>query len=500
MFNAALQSVFSRGQNLSKSFLKQKQKSRSWVQARRKLSTLIALMLFCPLAGNAAVNYSTSAHGDTGTGVDRSSVPSIYSTGNCGHCHEQHASFAGSEPTPTGGPDKFLLLAATETAPTTPYSASDNACFQCHSDSSSSYQTGGMTNYDYSGTFAGFTGFSGTGGSSPDDILEAFNETHSHDLDYIYTYVEGSSTYSRSSYFSYFTANSNPCTACHNPHLAKRNSSDTDDRTLAVMSMPNDHENLYGWDTGESAADWNSTTTSYIAPTSEPTGVNTPDYNSFCLYCHQYQVPSSSHTRHLDGSTVDYYEPIDWTTDGSPDGDGNQTGTYLPPGDKHGVNNATSTAATDAPYNGTADVALSCMNCHEAHGSENDYMHRRSINGVPLGVVITGVTNDRGNHCLPCHTEDAGGNKWKDTHHGGGFTNDNPYKGNADRDGDGQNDPCTWCHGSTNQASADFPIPCEDCHFHGSYVDENDKYTATGIANSVKYVKPDIAPYRRKTF
>jgi len=469
--------------------------------AKYQTLLFISVVLLCPTIGGAAVTYSDSAHGDTGAGVDRTSLPSAYSIGNCGHCHEQHTSFAGNEPNPTGGPDEFLLLADTDTAATATYSVGDNGCFQCHSDTT--YQDGGITNYDYSGTFAGFTGSSGTGGVSPDDIMEAFNENHSHDLDHIYDYVEGNGTYSRPTDFTFFTANSNPCTACHNPHLAKRNKSSINNRTLTVMSMPDDHESLYGWDTDESAADWNSglmASPSYIAPTGEPTGANTPDYNSFCLYCHQYEVPSVLHTRHLDGATVSYYEPIDWTTDGSPDGDGNQTGIYDPPGDKHGVNNATSTAATDAPFNGAADVALSCMNCHEAHGSENDYMHRRSINGTALGVVIAGTTNERGNHCLPCHTEDAGGNKWKDTHHGGTgalAANDNPYKAQQlDRDGDGSNDGCDYCHGASSQASPDFPIPCEDCHFHGSYVDENDKY----VDPSVKYIKPDKAPYRRKTF
>ena len=253
--------------------------------------------------------------------------------------------------------------------------------------------------------------------------------------------------------------------------------------------MPDDHENLYGWDSGESAADWNSGLMSapgYIAPIGEPTGANTPDYNSFCLYCHVYAVPSPLHTRHMDGSVVDYYESIDWAANS---GDGNQTGTYIVPGDKHGVNIATGYAAVDTPYNITADsspadVALSCINCHEAHGSENDYMHRRSINGTALGVVISGVTNDRGNHCLPCHTEYSTGNKWKDTHHGGAFNNDNPYKASLARAG--YTNKCLYCHAVASANDPSFPIPCEDCHFHGSYVDENDKHTAAGAAAGVK--------------
>jgi len=467
----------------------------------RRFLPLLAVVFMTPLVGHAAINYTDSAHGNLSAGVDRTSLPA-YSIGNCAHCHEQHGSVGGSEPNPIGGPDVYLLLAETKGSSTSPYSTSDNACFQCHSDSS--LQDGGIVNYDYSGTFAGFTGSSGTGGVSPNDIMEAFSDTHSHDMEYIYAYVEGSGTYSRPTDFPYFKAGSNPCTACHNPHLAKRNKSAINNRTLSVMSMPDDHDNLYGWDTGESADDWNSglmAAPSYIAPTGEPTGANTPDYNSFCLYCHQHRTPTDARTRHLDGAPVSFFEAIVWDANG---GDGNQNGVYVVPGDKHGVNIATGSAALDSPYNINAatnnpdDVALSCINCHEPHGSENDYMHRRSINGTPLGVVITGITNDRGNHCLPCHTEDTGGNKWKDTHHGGGFTNDNPYKASLTRAG--YSNKCLYCHGATQASDPDFPIPCEDCHFHGSYVDENDKHTAAGAAAGVKYVKPDNEPYRRKTF
>lgn len=463
---------------------------------------LLFFLLPVPFA-YAAVVYSDSAHGHSLAGVKRTSLPTEYAQGNCAHCHEQHHSIGGSEPGPADGPAPFLLMAQSIQTAVVPYAVTDNGCFQCHSDTS--LQSGGLLNYDYSATFASYMGPTGSGGVSPDDIMEAFNENHSHDLNHIYDYVEGNGTYSRPTDFSYFQADSNPCTACHNPHLAKRNKSAPSDRTLSVMSMPDNHENLYGMSTGESADDWYSgqmTAPSYIAPYDEPAGANTPDYNTFCLYCHQYETPADVRTRHLDGASVSYLEPIDWITEGSPDGDGNQTGTYLPPGDKHGVNMSTGYAAVDPPYNinadgSPADVALSCINCHEAHGSENDYMHRRSINGSALGVVITGITNDRGNHCLPCHTEDSGGNKWKDTHHGGSFSNDNPYRArNEDRNGDGISDGCDYCHGASSQNDPNFPIPCEDCHFHGSYVDENDKY----VNPNVKYIKPDKSPFRRKTF
>lgn len=334
--------------------------------------------------------------------------------------------------------------------------------------------------------------------------MDAFNLSHSHDLNDIYAHAR---KYPLE--FPWFKAGSNPCTACHNPHIARRNQDDPDLATLSVMSMPDEHDDLYGdgdgdgdssdGDEGSAVSErmgrWSSAPV-YVAPNAEPSAQNTPDYNTFCLYCHEKSVVISNDDRpYYHGGQAGELLAITWLENG---GDGVQSGTYIVPGDKHGYNISTGYAAVDAPFNITAgtndpgDIILSCMNCHEAHGSENDYMHRRSINGVALGVVVSGVTNERGAHCTPCHTEDADGG-WKDTHHGGGFANDNPYTAKA-------HPSCDYCHGANTRSDPNFPIPCEDCHFHGSYVDENDKYSAEGIANGVKYVKPDFSPYRRKTF
>lgn len=462
---------------------------------------LIVWFNTCSFASSG--DYSRSVHGDGSTtlwsdspaGVKRSSLPA-YKEGNCAHCHEQHSSIAGVEPDEGAagtGPDKFLLFSVSDsTATASNYGVEDNFCFQCHSDSSVQY--GGITNYDYSGTFAGFTGSSGSGGATPTSIMAAFNKTHSHDLKDVYNHALAN--------FSWFKSGSNACTACHNPHLVQRNTKivDSTGNLQTVMSIPSAHSELYGDVAGETMAIYSSQTIAgYVAPNGEPSVSQTPDYNTFCLSCHAQEVTVTSTRPYYHGKDESTILAIDWVTVGSPDGDSNQTGTFIDPGDKHGRNAATAYAAVESPFNVNGasdtpgDIVLSCMNCHEAHGSENDYMHRRSINNTPLGVVITGETNERGSHCIPCHTEDTGGNKWKETHHGGVFVNDNPYVAN-DHAG------CDYCHGGTKQADADFPIPCEDCHFHGSYVDEFDKYTPEGIARGVKYVTPDKPPYRRKTF
>lgn len=72
--------------------------------------------------------YTDSQHGDSTSGVDRSSIDaaySIYAKGNCAHCHEKHASLGGSEPIPkTGvglGPDAACL-----------FSEEEGVCETCH--------------------------------------------------------------------------------------------------------------------------------------------------------------------------------------------------------------------------------------------------------------------------------------------------------------------------------------------------------------------------------
>lgn len=445
--------------------------------------------------------YLESAHGSSPTyGVNRSATADLgYAIGNCAHCHEQHSSIAGHEPDPAdAGPHPFALFSdnydSTIAEPVSSYSQADNFCFSCHS-SSFSLQVNGITNYDYSGTFAGRTGSSGTGGASPTSIMEAMNKRHRHNLGDLHAYALANPID-----FPWYTNLSNPCTTCHNPHLARRNKAYPNDLSYSVLSLP-DHFALY---TESIASHASQLGQYYISPTGEPSASETPDYNAFCLYCHENQVPSGDAkplftppNRYGHGTIQGYFMAIDWTTLG---GDGPQAGAYIIPGDKHGLNPATDKAALKTPFTlypaAVNKTVLACVNCHEAHGSENDFMHRRAINGSYLGVVIEGESAARGEHCRPCHTDDGtirpdGTYRWKDTHHGGGsFTNDNPYRANI------SGRPCTYCHGASNQSNANFPIPCEDCHFHGSYVDENDKY----VNPNVKYVKPDNAPFRRKTF
>ena len=68
--------------------------------------------------------YADSSHGDTTDGVDRSTIAtgySAYATGNCAHCHEQHASLDGSEPNPSGSVSAYLG-----------FELEQDLCLSCH--------------------------------------------------------------------------------------------------------------------------------------------------------------------------------------------------------------------------------------------------------------------------------------------------------------------------------------------------------------------------------
>lgn len=463
------------------------------------INMVVFLLSLLSVSSFAEVDYSSSAHGDPEVGVSRLDFPP-YKTGNCAHCHEQHASIDG-ESSPV---NKWLLFSSTASNIVN-YTKESNFCFQCHSSSV-------VNNSDYSATFGSLVlagdavvANDNSGATNPTSILDAFNTTHSHNLNDIYNYAIENSTL-----FPSFKEGSNPCTACHDPHVARRNHANPTSATFSVMSLPNKHGELYGDDDGVGSGSVNERMSRwglapvYIAPYNEPDAVDTPDYNTFCLYCHSEAAKTSGDYPLHVGGVSGYVLPINWLDPLGNTGDGEQDGAYIVPGDKHGLNIATGNAAIVPPFGNTddanleKDIILSCLNCHEAHGSDNDYMHRRVINGTPLGVVISGVSAARGQHCVPCHEHDGrersdGTLMWKNTHHGGGSTNDNPYSAR-------KYSGCDYCHGAASNNSSDFPIACEECHFHGSYVDEYDKYTPEGIARGVKYVKPTFKPFRRKTF
>ncbi|MCK4501909.1 MAG: hypothetical protein KAU22_02675, partial [Desulfuromonadales bacterium] len=148
-----------------------------------------------------AGSYADSAHGSGTIGVNRG-VPSDkgYVQGNCGHCHEQHASIDGVEPSPGNGAAAYSLFYQNfnSAAMSSPYAETDNFCFFCHSTLTSSGQS--VANFDYSHSF-------GCGTLGEMDIRATMNQFSSHNLYDVYTFAKAE--------FSWFSDSSNPCNACH---------------------------------------------------------------------------------------------------------------------------------------------------------------------------------------------------------------------------------------------------------------------------------------------
>lgn len=414
-----------------------------------------------PYLDSAHGNYTPSA---TAYGVKRTST-SQYGRGNCAHCHEQHAMIGGSEPAPSSGTtpptaSKFCLFADNffgGDRPITGYIQSNNFCFYCHTDMGY-LQTTAIVNNDYSTTFGGASG--GVTG-----IMQAFNQLSYHNLKDVLDFAVGewpTPTYT-------FTANSNPCSACHNVHIAKRNKEYPGNPAYTAISKPSVHDELWGDDTDPNER-MTIYGTDYQPPYDaddvnlEPDGVGTdraaqalktPDYNAFCLDCHQNEVPSSRES--MNPSTPPgYLTAIVWSSE------------------KHGTADADGDIRVELPYTAGTGVGyvLSCLDCHEPHGSPNDFLLRNSVNGETLlGTVSTGLS-DYGYLCTRCHIDDDDtghaygvANRWESVHH---CATDYPYyqsscSGADCHPGGGKKIVC-------GDKTSDPPIAhiCSDCHYHGS--------------------------------
>lgn len=397
-------------------------------------------VIFLSVVPSMAGQYLDSAHGSSVFGVNRSATSGKldgFATGNCTHCHETHASIDGAEPAPVGGPASHTLFAESFNPARTvsPYLESDNLCFYCHSQITGQQ----VINQDYSTTFGG-----GADGSGPQSILDAFNLASYHNLYDIWNYMKSSPDYA-----AWFAKIGNPCSACHNSHLAKRNwdSGQTGFPLLSAISVPGNSGSLWGEEQLMSAY------FGYEAPyalsdTLEPDGFgtsngsNTPDYVGFCTSCHDQDNTMFSTTLNRD------LKKINW----------GQISLYP---DKHGALARNGTDHFREPYLSSSAIQnnffLSCLDCHEAHGSENSMLVRRRINGEDLEGIIDSL-DTMGYVCRRCHTDDlaaaagtGSANRWEYIHH---LAADAPYSESI----------CTDCH---DAADGSTPVACGNCHGHG---------------------------------
>lgn len=392
-----------------------------------------------------AGSYLDSAHGNSSYGVNRMAFDVQYENfaiGNCAHCHETHASIAGADPGPAGGPSEHTLFAANFNSARTqhPYLETDDFCFACHSETAGQQ----VVNQDYSTIFGG-----GTSGSGPQSIMTAFNQNSYHNLFDIWSYLQNNPSYPG------FDTNSNPCGACHNSHLAKRNwdSGQTGFPLLSSISTPNVTGSLWG------EAELMSSFLSYEAPYAfttnrEPAGVgnadgsNTPDYVGFCSSCHDQNNVIWSTTLNRE------VKKINWGNTG--------LGT-----NKHGELTREGNNSFREPYLTAAAIktnyVLSCLDCHEPHGAANIMLLRSRVNGENLESELT-TTDVMGFLCKRCHSDDliaaagtGAANGWEYVHH---LATGAPYVQAT----------CGNCHGvggGIGGGSGGEPIGCGYCHGHG---------------------------------
>lgn len=420
----------------------------SWREANTRrgwrVSVAVAVSAAClGLAPSAlAGSYRDSAHGDPVHGVNRSSIDlryEGYATGNCAHCHEMHASLEGSDPAPVGGPAPHALFAPSFNTGRTrsPYVETDNFCFHCHSEASGQQ----VVNRDYSAAFGG----AAVSGPGPQSIFAAFNQASYHNLADIRAFLLGNSAA-----YPWFQAHSNPCSACHNPHLAKRNSDSAKPGfpLLSAISRPDDRSRL--WGEAERMSGYSSYEAPYAFDTArEPAGVgdadggNTPDYVGFCTACHNDENTIGSTTL---GRSL---RRINWRTTGVPeirDTHGAKARDSQHPDATWGQRFA-EPYHTSVPFK--SNIVLSCLDCHEPHGSENIMLLRRRVNGGDLSEPVTAESSKPLLPlCTRCHVREY----VNALHHEPGLL--------------APSGECTACHpGGGEQPEV---VACRQCHFHGS--------------------------------
>jgi predicted CXXCH cytochrome family protein len=452
----------------------------------------------------ATAGYADSAHGNASYGIDRSTPACQYPnpspppdllecpTGSCAHCHDTFDSGIC-------GVNTLMLFAAN----------SADFCFGCH-DNTTDPATTAIVNRSYSYRAGGYS-------TDPvNDIDEAFLLASSHGLDDIKTFINGKWGYD---------ANSNPCTACHNQHLAEGDPENAPDAAKSdttrgwPVSRPSQHNvgtwGLWGDDTAERMSEYvaDANDGDYQAPRRTPTtyepdgsttqdGSNLTDFNTFCTDCHNttYTIYSTSLGRNL--------IQIDWENEvhgkGDPD-DG------LPDSAK---------LCGDPPYPSGGPLGhgkvLSCLDCHEPHGSPNVTLIRKRVNASTVSSITTisqdnctssmNINNEMSNLCNRCHNDDyqidsgCSSGRWYKVHHketgDTGCNTDSPYNAPAGGcSGSGCHYKTTMSFGCNVDVCYDLDdrtcfsrISCNCCHYHGSFVDED------------TWNYPDFEPKYRRTF
>jgi hypothetical protein len=286
-----------------------------------------------------------------------------------------------------------------------------------------------------------------------DNVKDAFSPTlaSSHNLADIVTFVVDKA-------WTKENTTTNACGVCHDPHQVQGDPANKPDdakgglnpRAHVITQVNTSPVNLWGDGylpdlvTPNPIEIMSNYSINYLDPnrigggfepdgsSTQQNGGNLANYVDFCTTCHDAANVINSNDL---GRQLKY---IDW-----------------PLVEKHGQVAADDDTQMNAPYvSGSFGYVLSCLDCHEPHGSDNIYLLRGAVNGdVLTGTITTGVEFEL--ICKRCHNPNplTSGADWDDVHH------------NTSVDGPYNRASCLNCH--VNADGSDR-INCENCHFHGA--------------------------------
>lgn len=316
-------------------------------------------------AGAKAGDFEVSAHGSKVYGASRASVATP--RGQCIQCHQ-----------PQLGLDRFLFSANF-------VSQTEGVCMRCHTDTNS-VQTGGLVNRSYSFRAGGYTA------DTVSSVRTAFAfgaPGSAHNLADIRGLIA-----SRWG----FPSQPNPCSACHNPHSAQGdpgnapNGRKTPGSRGWISSRPTSGMRGAPW--GVALAERMSAFAGaaggiyqapYAATGFEPEGSNTSDgsnladFPTLCSDCHN---PTTSILSTTLNRAV---RQFDWKNELHGGGAAASCSKVV---------SSTPTSLLAPPYDGLTrcgQYVLSCTDCHEPHGSPNNFLIRKQVNGGLVTVVDGGA-------------------------------------------------------------------------------------------------------------
>jgi len=288
------------------------------------------------------------------------------------------------------------------------FDTSAEFCFKCH-DNTTTYATAAIVNRSYSYRSGGWT-------SDPlDDILEAFSFTSPgsyHNLSDIKTFITDPL---RSSWG--YTSSSNPCGACHNPHSVQGDPANSPNNTKSPSTRgypvvrPSEHATNYNnlWGDEALTSERMSVISSnlYWAPKRlgsgyEPDGSSTQDgsnmanYVSLCYDCHNitnviWSTRLNRNLKRISWASGDFHGGVA-KNDGN-DGFPGESGDLLEP------------YKVSGSYQ-KANYILNCTDCHEPHGSPNEFLLRPTLNGYQANVENGGPISEGKWYyfCSACHS------------------------------------------------------------------------------------------------